>query len=62
MKALCQDGKKVEDSGSGTADEETPSMIFDWINVNFGFLHFTILKKMFSSLGEDYTTGISGKI
>ena len=58
-----------QESGSKTADEKTRSVqtpkkkkIFDWKNVNFGLLHFKIIKKMFGCLSEDYTTGISGPI
>ena len=67
LRPLSSKNQKAEDSGSQAADEETPSVqtpkerkIFDWAKVNLGFLHAKIIKKMFGSLGVDYTTGKSG--
>ena len=65
MKAIFKDEKGIEDSQ--TQAEQTPTVrtpmagkIFDWAKVNLGFLHAKIIKKMFGSLGVDYTTGKSG--
>ena len=65
MKAIFKDLKGIEDSQ--TQAKQTPTVrtpmagkIFDWAKVNLGFLHAKIIKKMFGSLGVDYTTGKSG--
>ena len=67
MKTLFKDVKGPEGSGSKAADEQTASVqapqknkLFDWVNVDFGFLHSKIIKKMFGSLGDNYSTGKSG--
>ena len=67
MESLFKDVKGTEDSVSQAADEQTPSVqtpkkkeLFDWEKVNFGFLHSKIIKKMFGSLGDNYSTGKSG--
>ena len=67
--AIFKDVKVTEESGSlnqderieeGTPSEYTPlkKRILDWAKVNFGFLHFKIIKKMFGSLGDNFTTGL----
>ena len=65
LRPLSKDIKGNEDSQ--TAYKQKPSVqtpkerkIFDWAKVNLGFLHSKIIKKMFDSLGVDYTTGKSG--
>ena len=70
MKVIFKEVKETDDSGSQNADEkqerekQTEQMsavnkikIFDWENVNFGFLHSKIIKKIFGFLSENYTTG-----
>ena len=52
--------KQNADANDQRPSLSTPKKIFDWKNVNFGFLHYKVIKKMFSSLTVDYTTGKSG--
>ena len=58
MKTIFKDVKGPEGSGSKAADEQTASVqapqknkLFDWVKVDFGFLHSKIIKKIFGFLG-----------